>query len=612
MSRSLDDADDPDARTYEYSDSTLLGRMIRYILAYRALFATVVMLTAVAIALSVLTPFVLRQAIDVDFPSGIITSIISTATLYIILQGIIWVVNYSSGYLMALMGQRAVYDIRQELYSHIQEMSEEFHDHSSSGRIISRLTNDVDRMSELLGGELINSFAQVFVVFAIGAAMFASNLRLAIVSLSIIPILLVTTIYFRRIMREAYRRTRKTISNVTSNFAESISGAKVTKSFARERRSTEIFAGLNELDYQSNVEAGRAQAAFFPVIRFISGVGTAIIFLFGGLFYLNPAFLYVSPTLTPAVTLGTIVMFVQLSDSFFRPILTIANFYTSVQSAFAGGERVFSILDTKSMVQDSPDAFMMPEIRGHVKFDDVTFGYGDGPVVLDHFDLEIQPGETIAIVGDTGAGKTTIVSLLNRFYDVRDGSIQIDKIDIRTVTQRSLHSRIGLVLQDAFLFMGTVKDNIKYGRLEATDDEIVAALEAIGARRIIDNLEKGLDTEVGERGSRLSEGERQLVSFARALLENPRILILDEATSSIDIYTEHAIQKGMRVLLKGRTSIVVAHRLSTIVNADRIVVLEQGKIVESGKHAELMQLKGKYYSLYDLQIRPRAMQRILK
>jgi len=611
VSRSLDDADDPDARTYEYSDSALLGRMVRYILAYRTLFVSVVILTAVAISFNVLSPFVLRQAIDVDFPSGVIASIVSTATLYIILQAIIWVVNYSTGYLMALMGQRAVYDIRQELYSHIQEMSEEFHDHSSSGRIISRLTNDIDRMSELLGGELINSFAQVFVVFAIGAAMFASNFRLAIVSLSIVPILLVTTIYFRRVMREAYRRTRKTISNVTSNFAESISGAKVTKSFARERRSTEIFAELNQADYKSNIEAGKAQAAFFPVIRFISGVGTAIIFLFGGLFYLSPTFLYVNPILTPEVTLGTIVMFVQLSDSFFRPILIIANFYTSVQSAFAGGERVFSILDTESMVQDVPEAVSMPEIQGHVKFDDVTFGYGDGPVVLEHFDLEIQPGETIAIVGDTGAGKTTIVNLLNRFYDVRSGSIQIDGIDIRSVTQRSLHSRIGLVLQDAFLFMGTVKDNIRYGRLEATDDEIVAALEAIGARRIIDNLGKGLDTEVGERGARLSEGERQLVSFARALLENPKILILDEATSSIDIYTEHAIQKGMRVLLKGRTSIVVAHRLSTIVNADRIVVLEHGKIVESGKHADLMQLKGKYHSLYDLQIRPRAMQRAL-
>jgi ATP-binding cassette subfamily B multidrug efflux pump len=609
VSRSIDSADDPDARTYEYTDSTLLKRMVSYLFAYRRLFATVTALTGISIALSVWTPFVLRQAIDVDFPSGIISSIAATAMLYMALQGIIWVVNYGSSYLMSLMGQRAVYDIRQELYSHIQEVSEEFHDHSSSGRVISRLTNDVDRMSELLGGELIGSFAQIFVVFAIGATMFTTNFRLAIVSLSIVPILLVSTIYFRRIMREAYRRTRKTISNVTSNLAESISGAKVTKSFARERRSTEIFAQLNDADYRSNIDAGKAQAAFFPVIRFIGGLGTAIILLFGGWMYLDPSFLYINPTLTPIVTLGTIVMFIQFSDSFFRPILTIANFYTSVQSAFAGGERVFSILDTESMVKDSPDALPMPEIEGHVKFENVTFGYGEGPVVLENFNLEIQPGETIAIVGDTGAGKTTIVNLLNRFYDVREGVVQIDGIDIRSVTQQSLHSRIGLVLQDAFLFMGTVKDNIRYGYQNATDEEIIAALQTIGARRIIENLSKGLDTEVGERGARLSEGERQLVSFARALLANPRILILDEATSSIDIYTEYAIQRGLKVLLKGRTSIVIAHRLSTIVNADRIVVLEHGKIVESGKHAELMQIKGKYYSLYDLQIRPRAMQR---
>jgi ATP-binding cassette subfamily B multidrug efflux pump len=609
MSRSLDSADDPDARTYEYSDSTLLKRMVGYLFAYRVLFALVTILTGVSIALSVWTPFVLKQAIDVDFPSGVISSVATTAMIYIVLQIIMWVVNYGSGYLMALMGQRAVYDIRQQLYTHIQEVSEEFHDHSSSGRVISRLTNDVDRMSELLGGELIGSFAQIFVVFAIGAVMFTTNFRLAIVSLSIVPVLLVSTIYFRKVMREAYRRTRKTISNVTSNLAESISGAKVTKSFARERRSTEIFAELNVADYQSNVAAGKAQAAFFPVIRFIGGLGTAIILLFGGLFYLNPSLLYINPSLTPDVTLGTIVMFIQFSDSFFRPILTIANFYTSVQSAFAGGERVFSILDTESMVTDSHDAFPMPEIKGHIRFDNVTFSYGEGPIVLENFCLDIQPGETIAIVGDTGAGKTTIVNLLNRFYDVRKGSIEIDGIDIRSVTQRSLHSRIGLVLQDAFLFMGTVKDNIRYGHQDATDEEIIAALQTIGARRIIENLVKGLDTEVGERGSRLSEGERQLVSFARALLADPKILILDEATSSIDIYTEYAIQKGLKVLLKGRTSIVIAHRLSTIVNADRIVVLEHGKIVESGKHADLMQLEGKYHSLYELQIRPRAIQR---
>ncbi|TFG32407.1 ABC transporter ATP-binding protein [Candidatus Thorarchaeota archaeon] len=609
LSRTLDTADDPDARTYEYSDSTLLMRMVGYLVAYRMLFAIVIVLTAAGIALSVWTPFILRQAIDVDFPSGILSALFFTAGLYIILQIVSWIISFGSGYLMALMGQRAVYDIRQELYSHVQDMSEEFHDHSSSGRVISRLTNDVDRMSELLGGELINTFAQIFVVFAIGVAMFASNLRLALVSLLIVPVLLITTIYFRKVMREAYRRTRKTISNVTSNLAESISGAKVTKSFAREQRSAEIFTEINEADYQSNVDAGKAQAAFFPVIRFIGGLGTAIILLFGGWFFLNPAFLYISDSLTPEVTLGTIVMFVQFSDSFFRPILIIANFYTSVQSAFAGGERVFSVLDTESAIQDGPDALPMPNVEGHIEFRNVMFRYGDGPIVLDDFNLVINPGETIAIVGDTGAGKTTIVSLLNRFYDVVEGSIQIDGIDIRAVTQNSLHSRIGLVLQDAFLFMGTIKDNIKYGRQDASDEEINAALDAIGARRIIENLEQGLDTEVGERGGRISEGERQLVSFARALLADPKILILDEATSSIDIYTEYAIQKGMRVLLAGRTSIVIAHRLSTIVNADRIVVLEHGKIVESGKHADLMQKKGKYYSLYELQIRPRAIQK---
>ena len=600
MSSALDSADDPDARTFEYTDSEMLIRMVKYLFAYRKLFAGVVLLTAISIVVSVWTPFVLRHAIDVDFANGIVGAIIFTAVLYISLQIAAWIMNYGSGYLMALMGQRAIFDIRQDLYAHAQELSEEFHDHSSSGRIISRLTNDIDRMSDLLGGDLINSFAQIFIIFAIGVAMFSADWRLALISLSVVPILLFTTIYFRKLLREAYRRTRKTISNVTSNLAESISGAKVTKSFARERISAEIFSELNEADYQSNVDAGKAQASFFPVIRFISGLGTAVILLFGGMLMLNPA-------LVPAITLGTIVMFIQFSDSFFRPILTIANFYTSVQSAFAGGERVFSVLDSESAVQDYPDAKIMPKIKGHVRFNNVTFGYVEGVFVLENFNLDIHPGETVAIVGDTGAGKTTIASLLNRFYDVLDGSIEIDDIDIRTVTQNSLHSRIGLVLQDPFLFMGTVKDNIRYGCQNATDEEIIAALEAIGAKRIIESLQDGLDTEVGERGNRLSEGERQLVSFARALLANPRILILDEATSSVDIYTEYAIQKGMRVLLENRTSIVIAHRLSTIVNADRIVVLEHGKIVESGRHRDLMEQKGKYHSLYELQIRPRAL-----
>ncbi len=594
---SLDRADDPDARTYEYKDRTLLWRMVQYLLAYRKLFAAVVILTVFSITISVWTPFVLMHAIDIDFPTGNLQAILFTAIFYVTLQIFAWLTAYGQEFLMALMGQNAVYDIRQELYNHVQEMSEEFHDHSSGGRIISRLTNDVDRMSELLSGGLISTFAQIFVVFAIGTVIFTVDPRLALASLSVVPVLLITTLYFRKKLREAYRSTRKTISSITANYAESISGAKVTKSFARERISAEIFDELNRADYQANIDAGRAQATFFPGIRFISGLGIAIVLLVGGM-------LYIQDPMT--ITLGTIVLFLQFNDRFFRPILIIANFYTSVQSAFAGGERVFTVIDSRPAVVDRPDAAPMPEVEGFIQFNIDEFRYGDGPVVLQDFKLEIKPGETIALVGDTGAGKTTVVSLLNRFYEVIDGSVKIDGIDIRSVTQKSLHAKIGLVLQDAFLFMGTVKENIRYGKPEATDDEILAATEAIGARRIFESLENGFDTEVGERGSKLSEGERQLVSFARALLANPKILVLDEATSSVDIYTEHAIQKGMKTLLEGRTSIVIAHRLSTIVNADRIIVIENGKIVETGTHARLMQQKGKYHSLYELQIKPRA------
>jgi ABC-type multidrug transport system fused ATPase/permease subunit len=509
---SLDHEDDPDSRTYEYADRTLLWRMVQYLLAYRKLFATVVIMTVFSIIISVWTPFVMMQAIDVDFPSGNLQAILFTALFYITLQFFAWVTAYGQEYLMALMGQQAVYDIRQDLYVHVQEMSEEFHDHASSGRVISRLTNDVDRMSELLSGGLISSFAQIFVIFAIGFVIFTVDYRLALASLTVVPVLLITTLYFRRKLREAFRRTRKTISGVTANYAESISGAKVTKSFAREQISAEIFDEVNMKDYDANVDAGKAQATFFPIIRFISGLGKAIVLLLGGLLYIQDPL---------SITLGTIVLFLQFNDRFFRPILIIANFYTSVQSAFAGGERVFTVIDSRPAVVDHPDASPMPEVEGLIQFNIDEYRYGEGPIVLQDFQLEIQPGETVALVGDTGAGKTTVVSLLNRFYEVIDGSVKIDGIDIRSVTQKSLHARIGLVLQDAFLFMGTIKENIRYSRPEASDEEIIAATEAIGALRIFESLEKGFDTEVGERGARLSEGERQLVSFARKS-EDPR------------------------------------------------------------------------------------------
>jgi ABC-type multidrug transport system fused ATPase/permease subunit len=591
--------EEEEERTHEYPDGTLLKRMILYLVAYRKLFAADVVLVAMGIILTIWSPFVLRQAIDVDFPRAVASHnfnpLLLTSLLYIILQVLIWLSAYGSGYLVAVMGQRAVYRMRQELYQHLQRMSQDFYDHTSSGRILSRLTNDIDKVSEFLAGELIDTFAQLFVVVAVGAVIFTVDVQLAFVSLTVVPMLAVSMVYFRVKLRKAYRSTRKTISSVTSNLAESISGAKVTKSFAREHASSARFAELNKADYQSNVDASKATSTFFPVVRFIGSIGVVLMIWFGGLRLLQGT-----------LTLGTLVLFIQFNDQFFRPMLTITNFYNTVQSAFAGSERIFSIMDTMPTIVDAPDAGEMPEIKGHIAFSDVTFGYVEGRPVLVHFNLEIVPGETVAIVGNTGAGKTTIANLLNRFYEVNSGLIEIDGINIRSVAQDSLRSRMGLVLQEPFLFQGTIKENIIYGRPSATDDEVIKATEDIGAKSIFESLEHGFDTQVGERGARLSEGERQLVSFARALLADPKILVLDEATSSVDVYVEHMIQRGLKALLKGRTSIVIAHRLSTILNADRILVLDNGKIVESGTHTELMRNRGTYYSLYELQIRPRA------
>ena len=587
--------EDEEERTHEYTDSSLLKRLVGYLLAYRKLFAIDVILVASDIALAIAAPFVLRQAIDVDFPSGDLQALGVTSLIYAALQILTWLSAYGSGYVMSMMGQSAVYKMRQELYQHLQRMSQDFYDRTASGRILSRLTNDIDKISEFLAGGLVDTFAQLFVVVAVGIVIFTVDVQLAFVSLAVVPILAVTTVLIRIRMRAAYRRTRKTISSVTANLAESISGAKVTKSFAREDVSGERFAELNKADYQSNVDASRPSSLFFPVVRFIGGLGVFLIIWFGGVRLIGET-----------LTIGTLILFIQFNDQFFRPMLIITNFYNTVQSAFAASERVFSIMDTEPTITDATDAVDIGNIKGHISFDDVTFQYVENRPVLVNFSLDIRPGETVAIVGDTGAGKTTIVNLLNRFYDINSGSIKIDDVDIRRVSQKSLHSAIGLVLQDPFLFQGTIKDNIRYGRSSATEEEIIRATEVIGARAVFENLEHGFDTQVGERGLRLSEGERQLVSFSRALLANPKILVLDEATSSIDIFTEHIIQRGMKALIRGRTSIVVAHRLSTILSADRILVLDKGRIVESGTHPELMAKGGVYYSLYELQMRPRV------
>ncbi|MHA1906593.1 MAG: ABC transporter ATP-binding protein, partial [Candidatus Thorarchaeota archaeon] len=384
MSSGIDHQDDPDARTYVFTDSQLLGRMVRYLLGYRKLFVAVAFLVALGITLEVTLPFVLRQAIDVDFPSGNLQALGITAILYVMLYFIQWVSNYGTEYLTTQMGQNSIYDIRQSLYSHLQVLSQDFYDKSASGRIISRITSDIDRMSELMSGGLISTLAQVFIVVAIGAVIFSVDVQLALVSLLIVPLLLAATIVFRRRLRKAYRTTRKTISSVTANLAESISGAKVTKSFARERINIENFDELNRADYESNVDAGKSQAMFFPSIRLVGTLGVVLILWIGGLRLIEGT-----------ITLGTVVLFIQFSGRFFRPILIIADFYTSVQNAFAGAERVFSIMDTEPSIQDRPGAIVISEISGRIRYENVDFGYlEDTPVLID-FNLDVAPGETI-------------------------------------------------------------------------------------------------------------------------------------------------------------------------------------------------------------------------
>ena len=408
-----------------------------------------------------------------------------------------------------------------------------------------------------------------------------------------IPILLVGTILLGERVREAYRLTRKKISGVTANLAESISGMRVVQSFSREMANAQQFDRVNVENLQANIQAARVSALFFPVVDVLGSVGMCLVLWFGGTSVMNGS-----------LTLGVLVAFMAYVTRFFMPIREISMLYNNVQSALAATERITEILDARSEVEEAKDAVELPKIRGEIKFNDVSFGYDPENSVLDDIELEIRENQRIALVGPTGAGKTSLASLVARFYDPQKGSITVDGYDVRRVTLKSLRSQMGIVLQDPLLFSGTIRENIAYGRPETSEQKIVEAAKAVGAHDFIMNFAQGYDTVVGERGIRLSMGQRQLVSFARALLADPRILILDEATSSVDAYTELLIQNALKKLLEKRTTLIIAHRLSTVRSADRIVVVDNGRIVDMGSHEELMRREGLYRKLYEMQLKP--------
>ncbi len=495
-------------------------------------------------------------------------------------------------FITGLLGEKVRYDLRRKLFNHLQRLSFSYFDKTPVGWIMARVTSDTERIADLVTWGLLDVTWGITSVLVAAGFMLAINWRLAILVILTIPVLVAVAIYFRRLILVQFREVRRINSRITGAYSESISGVRVTKSLAREEKDLVDFKTLTSQMFQSSYRANVLSAMFLPSVQLISAVGVALVIWYGGVLALRGE-----------TTVGEIQAFIGYVTFMIWPVQEMARVFAQMQQSIASGERVFSLLDAVPDVRDKPDALETAHLEGDIVFDDVTFYYEKGKPVLQDFNLRVRPGETIALVGPTGGGKSTIVNLLCRFYEPKEGRILLGEYDYTDLTQHAIQSRIGMVLQTPHLFSGTVRDNLRYGRLDAGDDELVEAARLAGAHDFIVTLENGYDEQVGEGGSKLSVGQKQLISLARAILADPDIFIMDEATSSVDTLTEALIQRGMEQMMVGRTSFVIAHRLSTIRRASRILVIEGGRIAEMGTHAELIHARGHYYNLYTRQFR---------
>ncbi|HNT25499.1 MAG TPA: ABC transporter ATP-binding protein, partial [Anaerolineales bacterium] len=555
--------------------------------AGKLLLALLLMLTGSA--MTVIGPYLVKLALDAGLEAGSLPVLRQAVLLYVAATAVQALTIFFRVRIMARVGQSIIFDLRARLFEHIQKLSLSFFSRYSVGRLITRVINDVGVLREFIVWAILAIARDLFTLVGILVAMLALNVRLSLLTFAVLPVMLGVTILFKRQARENYRAVRSAISWVNSVLAENINGVRVVQAFSRQEHNYIHYRDeVNRNNLDTNLRAARIAALYPSVIEFLGTLATALVVWLGG-----------AAVLGEQITPGILVAFVLYVERFFEPIRDLSRRYDSFQSTMAGGERIFSLLDTPVEVQDAPGAPDLPAIRGEVTFEHVSFHYSDDPaLVLSDIHLHVQAGQTVALVGETGAGKSTFVKLVSRFHDPSQGRILIDGQDLCRVTQSSLRRQMGIVLQDPFLFNGTVAENIHFGRLEASDAEVEAAARAVGAHDFIVRLRNGYATSVEEGGLLLSVGQRQLISFARALLADPRILILDEATSSVDTQTERIIQQALARLLKGRTSFVIAHRLSTVVNADRILVIQGGQVVEQGTHAELLAQGGVYYELY--------------
>ena len=575
---------DPDAKLY---DQNVVKRMLPYLGPHRGQLFVAIFLVLVTSCATMAGPLLIKIAIDDGIVEKDTRMLAFAAVFYLLSLIVMGVASYTHGAMIAAISQRMLHALRVQVVTHLQKLSFRYFDSNEIGVIIARVTSDVNALNNAFSQGTMTLVADLLGLGLILGVMVILDPMLSLATFVVLPIMFLITRIFSGQARSRFREVRHRVGKVYANLQENISGVRVAQSFTREDLNYRQFQGTNRENLDASVRAARVMAAFPPAVELVTALAIGLVIVYGGYRVLNGA-----------ISIGVLVAFLSYVQQFFNPIREISAWYTNLQQAMAGGERIFALLDTDPEIVDKPDASALTEVNGHVRFEDVTFGYDPEQPVLTEINLEAKPGETVALVGPTGAGKTSIVNLLMRFYDVQQGRIMIDGHDLRDVQIGSLRRQVGMVLQDSFLFSGSILENIRYGKPEASMEEVEAAARTVGIDGFIQRLPDGYETAVMERGGRLSVGQRQLICFARALLIDPHILILDEATSSVDAHTEILIQRALATLLQGRTAFVIAHRLSTIKNADKILVLRDGKIVERGVHEDLLAARGFYADLY--------------